>query len=176
MKILVWAVSIALGFIVAGLAFVLFAPGYDLRFVRSESMRPAINMGDLVISGPVSTAGINPGDIVTYELGENLVTHRVLSVEGVVLVTKGDDNEDSDPRPVQSSQVRGVYLFKIPFVGYLAAFVQGKTGWFLAIILPAMALVGLIVMDIVKEALKNDKTHNGTAASTSRIEGSHQET
>lgn len=175
MKIVGRVVSIVLGLILAGLAFVLFAPGYDLRFVRSESMRPTINMGDLVITGPVSAAGVNPGDVVTYELGTNLVTHRVLSLEGVALITKGDDNEDPDPRPVQLSQVRGVYLFRIPFAGYLAGFVQSRTGWFLAIILPAMALVGLIAKDIVKEALKNGKSHKGAAASPSRIEESSQE-
>jgi len=143
--------------IVTGLAFLLFAPGYDLNFVRSESMRPAINMGDLMIAGPVKSGSINPGDILTYELGERLVTHRVLSVTGDILITKGDANEDPDPRPVQLSQVESRYLFRIPYVGYLAGFVRTRPGWFLAIMLPAAVLVGLIVKDIHKEVVKNGR-------------------
>ncbi len=157
MKIAVRAVSIILGLIVAGLAFVFFSPDYALYFVRSESMKPAINIGDMVIAGPAGAAGgIEPGGIVTYELGKDLITHRVLSVDGNTLITKGDANEDPDPNPVQFAQVKSRYLFKIPYVGYLTSFVRTRPGWFLAIILPAMVLVGFIVKDIIKEALKDE--------------------
>ncbi len=148
-KIFVRTVSIILGLIVAALAFVFFSPDYDLYFVRSESMKPAINMGDLMIVGPAGDGdGIKPGVIVTYELGKNLITHRVLSVDGDTLITKGDANEDPDPRPVQLSQVKSRYLFKIPYIGYLNSFVRTRLGWFLVIILPAMVLVGFIVKEI----------------------------
>jgi signal peptidase len=155
-KIFVWTVSIILGLIVTALAFVFFSPDYDIYFVRSESMKPAINIGDMVVVGPAgAVGGIKPGDIVTYESGTNLITHRVLSVDGETLITKGDANEDPDSSPVQFSQVKSRYLFKIPYVGYLISFVQTRLGWFLAIILPALALVGFIVKDIIKEAVKN---------------------
>ena len=155
MKIFVRTVLTILGLIVAGLGFVFFSPDYDLYFVRSESMVPAINMGDMVIAGPVGAGGgIKPGDIVTYELGKNLITHRVLSIDGDTLITKGDANEDPDPRPVQLSQVKDCYLFKIPYIGYLTSFVRTRLGWFLTIILPAIVLVGFIIKDIIKEALR----------------------
>jgi signal peptidase len=156
-KIAVRTVSIILGLIVAGLAFVFFSPDYDIYVVRSGSMKPAINMGDVVIAGPVgASSGIKPGVIITYELGKNLITHRVLSVDNNTLITKGDANEDPDPSPVQFSQVKSRYLFKIPYVGYLTSFVRTRLGWFLAIILPTIALVGFMVKDIIKEALKNE--------------------
>lgn len=84
MKIFVRTVLIILGLIVVALAFVFFSPDYALYFVRSESMVPAINLGDMVIAGPAGT--IKPGDIITYELGKNLITHRVLSVDGDTIV------------------------------------------------------------------------------------------
>jgi signal peptidase len=156
MKIFVRTVLIILGLIVVTLAFVFFSPDYAIYFVRSESMVPAINLGDMVIAGPAGT--IKPGDIITYELGKNLITHRVLSVDGDTLITRGDANEDPDPRPVQLSQVKSRYLFKIPYVGYLSAFVRTRLGWFLTIILPAIALVAFIIKDIIKEALKNENS------------------
>jgi len=158
MKIFGWLVSIVLALVIAGFIFVYFSPNYDIRLVRSESMKPAINMGDMVITGPLDgplSGEVKPGTIVTYQLGEELVTHRVLSVDGDTLVTKGDAVEDPDARSVNLSDVRGVYLFKIPYMGYVSNFVGTKVGWFLAIVIPATALVALLIRSIYKE-LRSD--------------------
>jgi signal peptidase I len=157
MKIFVWMVSIMLGLIVAALAFVFFSPDYSLYIVRSGSMEPAFNVGDVVIAGPLGSGGIKPGVIVTYAIGKNLITHRVLSIDGNTLITKGDANENPDPIPVQFSQVKSLYLFRIPYIGYVAGFVRTRPGWLLTIILPSLILVGFIAKDIVKEALKDEK-------------------
>ena len=158
MKVFLWLVSIVLGLVVAGLTFLYFSPGYDLRLVRSESMKPAINMGDLIITGPLNgpiNGEIKPGTIVTYEYSKELITHRVQSIDGKTLVTKGDAVEDTDSWSVTLSDVRGVYLFRIPYVGYVTSFVQTKLGWFLAIIIPGALLVGWLAKDIVKAALSD---------------------
>jgi signal peptidase len=157
-KTTIWSISAILVLIVAGLAFLFFSPDYDLYFVRSGSMNPAINIGDIMIAGPVIASSIKPGDVITYQLDKNLITHRVLSIDGDTLITKGDANEDQDPYPVQFSQVKSCYLFKVPYIGYVSSFLSTRLGWFLIIILPALALVGFIIKDIVKEALKNEKT------------------
>jgi len=154
MKVFVWIVTVVLALVVAGFAFLYFSPGYDIRVVGSESMKPAINMGDMVITGPPG-GEVEAGTIVTYQRGEELVTHRVLSVEGDTLVTKGDAVEDPDPWAVTLSDVSGVYLFRIPYVGYLANFIGTKLGWFLVIILPATALVAFLIRDIFKK-LRSD--------------------
>ncbi len=157
MKALIWTLTITFALILGGLAFIYLSPDYNIYFVRSGSMTPAVNLGDMVIVGPASAiGGIKPGVIVSYELVKNLITHRVLSIDGNTLITKGDANETPDPRPVQFSQVKSRYLFKIPYVGYLTSFVRTRLGWFLVIILPAMAVVGFIVKDIIKEALKKE--------------------
>jgi signal peptidase len=154
MKIFSWLISGVLAVIVAGFLFLFFSPDYNMRLVRSESMKPAINMGDMVITGPLGgplNGEVKTGSIVTYQYGEELITHRVLSVDGETLVTKGDAVEDPDPWPVTLSDVHGVYLFKIPYIGYIANFVGTRFGWFIVIILPATALVALLVRDIFKE-------------------------
>ncbi len=158
MKVLSWCISMILAVIVAALGFTYFSPDYNLYLVRSESMKPAINMGDMIITGPVDgpfNGEVQPGMIITYERGKELVTHRVLSVDGETLVTKGDAVEDPDPWPVTLSQVSGIYLLKIPYVGYLSNFMRTKVGWFTVIIIPAMLLVALIIKGIVREALSS---------------------
>ena len=139
--------------ILIGLGFIYFVPGYGLYLVRSESMTPTINMGDLIITGPVK-GEVKEGDIITYEWDGELVTHRVHSTDDTI-ITKGDAVGDPDPWTVKDSAVKGAYLFKIPYVGYATRFIQTKIGWFITIIVPAMALVVWLAKDIVKEALSN---------------------
>jgi signal peptidase I len=84
MKILIWAVSAILGMLVAALAFVYFSPDYNLYTVRSESMVPAIRMGDMVLTGPPGgpfNGGLVAGTVITFTRGNETVTHRILSVE-----------------------------------------------------------------------------------------------
>lgn len=156
MKVISRLVMTVLVLIIAALAFMYFSPDYGLYLVRSESMKPTINMGDLIITGPINgpfNGEIRPGTVVTYEYRKENITHRVKSIDGQTLVTKGDATEDPDPWPVTLSDVRGIYLFKIPYLGYVTNFVQTKTGWFLTVIVPGALLVLWLAKDIVKEAL-----------------------
>ncbi len=157
-KVFGWLVSVILVLVLASFAFLYFSPDYNLYLVRSESMRPAINMGDFIITGPLDgpiNGEIKPGTIVTYEYKKEKVTHRVLSIDGEALVTKGDATEDPDPWSVTLSDVRGIYLLKIPYVGFVTNFVRTKLGWFLSIIIPGALLVFWLAKDIVKEALSD---------------------
>lgn len=145
--------------VVCGLALVAISPGYNAYIVRSGSMSPSLNPGDLVVTGPVGgllTREIQPGTMVTYQRANSIVTHRAISVDASTVLTKGDANEDTDASPVAISDVLGIYLFKVPFAGYLVAFTHSKLGWFLVILLPTAALLGLIIKDIIKEALTPD--------------------
>jgi signal peptidase len=161
LNIVSWVATAVLAAVVLFILFVHFSPDYDMYLVRSESMVPAINMGDLIITGPVNGT-VRPGTVVTYARGEMLVTHRVISVKGDTLVTKGDAVEDPDPGPVTMSQVKGVYLFKIPSLGYLANFIHTKFGWFIIVIVPTVLLLGLIFWEIVKEVLKKPQRRSYT--------------
>ena len=149
-----------LSLILVGLAFLYLVPDYKLLLVRSESMTPAVKMGDLIITGPVGgliSGEVAPGAIITYKYRNELITHRVESIEGEAIVTKGDAVENADPWLVEMSAVRGVYMFKIPYVGYVTSFVQSKLGWFFSIIIPAALLVAWLVKDILKEAFSDRK-------------------
>ena len=158
MKVFSWFIAVILAVVVTGLGFTYLSADYNMYLVKSESMKPAINMGDMVITGPLNgprNGEIEPGTIVTYERGNEPVTHRVLSVDGETLVTKGDAVEDADPRPVSTSEVSGIYLLRIPYAGYLSNFMRTKVGWFAVIIIPAVLLVAFLIKDIVKEALSS---------------------
>lgn len=171
MKVFKWSVLAIVALIVAVFAFVYFFPDYAIYSVRTESMNPAIKMGDMIVTGPLNglfSGELQPGEVVTYMRNEDLITHRVVSVDGNTLLTKGDAMEESDPWTVAMSDVSGAYLFKIPYGGYLANFIRTKLGWFLVVILPSMLLVGLISWDIVKE-IRVIKTGRAPASTAQEI-------
>ncbi len=155
-KIFSWVIIAALTLVIAGFGFLHLSPAHEVYLVRSESMKPAINMGDLVVSSKAAGA-IEPGTVITFQRNGELVTHRVFSVDGDALLTRGDALEEPDPWTVAVSDVRGVHLFTIPRVGYLVSFIRSKLGWFLLVILPGLFLVSLLVKEIIKEAFREEE-------------------
>jgi len=140
--------------IVVVLAVIYFLDDYDAYVVKSDSMKPTFKSGDMVVIGsPGSylTKDIAPGEIITFEHNNNLVTHRIISVEGDTIYTKGDNQEEPDPWAVSRFDVKGSYILHVPYIGMVSNFIKTRTGWFLCVILPAACLLGLIIKDIVKE-------------------------
>ncbi|MDP2919852.1 MAG: signal peptidase I [Dehalococcoidia bacterium] len=166
MKRITTGFAILLALAIIGLIFVYVSPSFGLYFVKSGSMRPVINPGDIVITGPVGE--VRTGNIITFEQGEAIVTHRVIAIENGKLRTKGDANEDPDTDPLTLNRVQGKYLLKIPFIGYINSFVSNRQGWFVVIIIPTVVLVLFIAKDILKETFKKEEkkeTKGGDAIS-----------
>lgn len=154
-KALSWFALILLVLVITGLVFVCFSPDYNLYLVKGQSMEPAINMGDAVLTGPqggLLSTEIKPGTIVTYINGNTPVTHRVIAIEGNNLITQGDAVEDPDSKPVLTSEICGVYLLRIPYLGYFSNFMRTTVGWLVVVIAPTILLVGFLMRRVVREA------------------------
>jgi signal peptidase len=150
-----WLVLILLVLFAAAVIFMYFSPDYNLYLVKGQSMEPAINTGDMVITGPTEgllSREVKPGTIVTYMSENSSVTHRVIAVKGNNLITKGDAVEDPDPKPVLISEVCGVYLCRIPYLGYFSNFMRTTIGWLVVVIAPTILLVGFLVRKIIRES------------------------
>jgi len=160
-KLLKIVVSTALIVFVGIMGFCYFSDDYDAYIVLSDSMQPTINSGDIVFIGRPNHPFVNevkPDAIVTYQHSDGLVTHRVVSITGDALVTKGDAMEGPDPWPVSSFyDVKGGYITHVPYVGKLSCFIKTKTGWLITIILPALFLLVLIIKEIIKEAFRSEQ-------------------
>jgi len=91
--------------------------------IGSESMVPTINKGDIaIVNKGISTQEIKEKDILVFKHDNIIVIHRVIKILVVngetFYYTKGDNNDTEDGYPIAESQVVGIYLFKIPFIGY----------------------------------------------------------
>lgn len=99
-----------------------------LSVVISDSMVPALQRGDLILSEGWSAPAVD--DIVLYRFGamENTVVHRVIDDDGGLL-TKGDANRPDDRRIYDAAEpgrrrlrpedVHGTVYFRLPFLGFL---------------------------------------------------------
>ena len=114
--------------------------GITVDIVLSGSMEPGIKTGGIVFTDTTQVEP-EPGDIITYKLGETFVTHRVIRKEKEKYITKGDANDREDALPVSESQVRGTVVFALPWLGYLAALLKQKTVF--------MILALMIVQEII---------------------------
>jgi signal peptidase I len=121
-KTITWTAVVVLIVIFLTLAFIYISPDYDIRLIWGGSMKPALNWWDLVITGPPGrplNGDVNSGTIVTFQIESEIVVHRVISVQGDMLTTKGDAVENPDRWQLTLSEVKGIYLFKIPRVFYI---------------------------------------------------------
>ncbi len=142
-------IAVLIGLFIIMMLFFKFAPGYGFYIVRTGSMVPAINPGDIVFTGPADK--IAPGTIITFDVSGETVTHRIVSISGDQILTKGDANKTADASPINKSAIKGTYLFRVPAIGYVTSLTGTKKGWFLLVILPSILLVMYLVKDKEKK-------------------------
>ncbi len=106
----------------------------DTRRVDGHSMLPTLEGGDLVVIQSVPIGDVHVGDIIVYNgycssLGESVV-HRVVSVTSSGLITKGDNNPETDQAsniavsPITAQCLEGKVVYVIPYVELLAYYVD----------------------------------------------------
>lgn len=147
---------------VAGFAFTLLlaaslpvALGDRPYTVRSGSMTPTIETGDVVVTAPISPLEARVGDIVTFrdpEGGDHLYTHRVRSVDRsggrVDFVTRGDANNTVERWSIETGGKLGRVVYRVPRLGYALAWIEGPLGRIAMIAVPALLLCGLALARI----------------------------
>ena len=88
--------------------------GYSIFEVATGSMKDAIDIGDAVLVK--IDDDYEEGDIITYQSGDDFITHRVISKADKYIVTKGDANNVND-NPIDKSLVLGKVVKIMPKVG-----------------------------------------------------------
>ncbi len=100
--------------------------------ILSGSMRPTIDVGDIVLVREISIDNIKEDDVIEYMLGNTPYVHRVIDIQqegnATVLIAKGDDNSSPDPEPVRAEQIKGKVQFRIPKVGWASIGLKNLLG------------------------------------------------
>lgn len=162
------AVSVA---VAAALVLVLL--GYRPLVVRSGSMIPTYQVGDIVLVEQIPARDLEDGEVVSLEyypeFGESM-THRVRSAEvvdgSVQVETRGDANDTSENWSVPADAYVGRVVARIPAIGAPATMVRNAAGPALI----AVVLVALIVVAVLRGqrpgrstgGSRRDELHNTT--------------
>ena len=113
--------------------------GYGAAVVLSGSMEPTFSKDDLIFVK--KTDSIDTGDIVVYQSNNSLVVHRVVSMDGDMVVTKGDANNIEDSS-FDKSAIKGVVVGSIPGLGIIVNSIKTPTGT-VVVLLCAFLLIEL---------------------------------
>ncbi|MCM3598264.1 signal peptidase I [Metabacillus idriensis] len=121
--------------------------GHQLKAVLSGSMEPVFQTGSVIsIKLGKDPFTYKKGDIITFQMDEKLITHRVIKVIDqngqAAYQTKGDNNNGPDMWTVQPGQIIGEYSgFTIPYAGYAMNYANSKAGSALLLIVPGALLI-----------------------------------
>lgn len=128
--------------------------GLDLYVVLSGSMEPTYKTGSVIYVKEIDTDRLQVGDVITFHLnGDTIATHRVVDVTvengETAFRTKGDANDVEDASAVPANQVIGTPVFTIPYLGYLATYIQSTSGRYAAIAVGAALLLMVFLPDMI---------------------------
>lgn len=135
-------ILVALVFLVS---FLPIKNNYKLFTVMSGSMEPKIKTGSIIFAQPSGSYTV--GDVITFHSDnasgkKDTTTHRIAdetTKDGqTIFTTRGDANNGADSQTVQKDQIVGKYVFSIPYLGYLLAYIKTLPGLIVIIVIAAI--------------------------------------
>lgn len=147
-------------------------PLFGFYTIISPSMEPNINVYDVVLAKKANINKLKKGDVITFYstnnyFGDTPITHRIVNIDDrTSIIVKGDHNEKADNEKVIPKNIIGKVILVIPSLGKLQFFLASKSGFIVAIIIPAIVIITYDVYKIMKMImLKNQmsklKNKNG---------------
>ncbi len=117
--------------------------------VTSGSMRPTLDVGDLLIVVKADPYQLKVGDIIVFRVpwSSSLIVHRIVRISigpnGPIFFTKGDNNLIMDPSYRTINDIYGKAIFRVPYIGGVLEILQS---------LPAkLAIIGIIIGIVLYE-------------------------
>ena len=154
--------------------------GLQVFTVLSGSMEPTYHTGSLIYVKKVDPYTIQNGQVITFMLDEDTIaTHRVVGIvpdeEDASVIrfrTKGDANETEDGGLVHYKNVIGTPVFTIPYLGYVADYIQHPPGMYVAISAGAILLLLVFLPDLFADDGKaKDEPAKADAPAGSNADG-----
>lgn len=96
-----------------------FSKKVEIYKVETGSMEDNIHRGDYLLI--VKQDNYNVGDVVTFQINGNFITHRIIKKEGKRIVTKGDANNTEDDE-INESQIIGKLMYKSELFNFIIDF------------------------------------------------------
>ena len=155
-------IVVVLAILLAGMRLL----GLQIYTVLSPSMEPDYPTGSLIYVKDVDPADLQVNDVITFTLtGGTTATHRIIELvpdETDPTVTrfrtKGDNNDIPDGGLVEYADIIGVPVFVIPYLGYLATYIQHPPGSILAVTAAVVIVILVIMIDLITDDKKKKES------------------
>ncbi len=114
--------------------------GWSWAVVLSGSMEPEIAVNDLIVNKAQDSYKV--GDVITFENGNSLITHRIVGENAMGFITQGDANNTEDSNPVAQERILGKVVLTVPKVGIAVGYLKTPLGML------CMILMGFCLIEI----------------------------
>lgn len=131
--------------------------GVGVGVVMSGSMEPELSVDDLIVVKERKTYEI--GDVVVYQQRNSLVVHKIIAIDGEVVVTQGTANDTPD-EPIPMSAIKGEVVFHVGKIGGVVNWLKTPFGTTL--------ILGLAVLFLIK-SYSGDKEEKAKSEELERI-------
>ena len=142
--------------------------GVRFASVLSDSMRPSMGTGDMIVVRSVDPERIKVGDVILFRSGADpntTIAHRVVEIVNgggsPAFVTKGDANEVEDRGAVSASRVQGKVQYHVPLLGYVTREMREPLVFLLALAVPGSLIIASEVWNIVRVLRKGKSEQLG---------------
>ncbi len=141
--------------------------GLQVYMVLSGSMEPIYPTGSVIYVKKTEVSSLKEGVAITFKMsGGTIATHRIVEIisdsdqsDGIRFRTKGDANDVVDGSLVRGEDIIGTPVFCIPYLGYLAAYIQKPPGLYLMAAVCVLLIFSMAVPDKFRDR-KNVITGN----------------
>jgi signal peptidase len=138
----------------------------------TPSMRPTLEVGDLVVVQSVAYNSIHVGDVIVYSppisgggCEAEVIVHRVVNITSEGLITQGD-NRFTNPRPdeplswppVTPECVKGLVVVSLPFLGKISEAFPPPLNY----VLVAAIVILIFMIELFTTSKEEEKTEQGT--------------
>ena len=154
--------AIALAILMVGIKLL----GFQIYTVISGSMEPNYHVGSLIYVKQVNPSTLKKNDTITFKLGtDTIATHRIIEIvydedtTKYSFRTKGDANDNPDANLVPQDKILGKTMYTVPYLGYLATYIQNYPGNIVAICIALFLILVVIIIDIATEEEKKGKNN-----------------
>ncbi|MFH0772758.1 MAG: signal peptidase I [bacterium] len=145
--------------------------------VATGSMEKTIMAGSVAFVKPAKIDTLKKGDIITFTSPKDpkaTILHRIFEIKEKNKVktffTKGDNNNAPDNWVINSMQIKGQYLFSIPYIGHIGAFVKTPKGFGMIVVIPALILA-LLQVKTIKQGIE-EEVEKRTKQALAKAQGS----
>ena len=130
--------------------------GHTPVVVLSGSMEPTYKVGSVIYYKKVSEKELKEKDVITFNIDNKTISHRIVSIDNGLIETKGDANNTSDIHKIRYENIKGkVGNNSIPYVGYYIKMVNDNLT--LVVIVTVIILVSEFLFSNTEDLNINNK-------------------